>query len=33
MIPETLSALAVPIDSITPYRDNPRRGDRDAIKE
>lgn len=33
MIPETLSALAVPIDSITPYRDNPRRGDLDAIKE
>lgn len=33
MIPETLSALAVPIDSLTPYQDNPRRGDLEAIKE
>lgn len=33
MIPETLSALAVPIDSLTPYQDNPRCGDLEAIKE
>lgn len=33
MIPETLSALAVPIDSLTPYQDNLRRGDLEAIKE
>ena len=33
MIPETLSALAVPIDSLTPYQDNPRRGDLEVIKE
>lgn len=32
-IPDTLRALAVPIDSVRPYEHNPRRGDLDAIKE
>ena len=32
-IPDTLQALAVPIDSLRPYAKNPRNGDIDAIQE
>lgn len=33
LIPETLSALAVEIDSIRPFEANPRRGDVEAVAE
>lgn len=33
MIPDTLKALAVSIDSLHPYEENPRNGDLEAIKE
>ena len=32
-IPDTLDALRVPVDSLTPYERNPRRGDLKGIKE
>ena len=32
-IPETLDALRVPVESLNPYSDNPRRGDLERIVE